>query len=45
MSSRNFAFATVYSSTIARELIDLSYDHTATYLYDRFQKASNGIEF
>ena len=28
-----------------RELIDLAYDHTATYLYDRFQKASNGIEF
>jgi phosphatidylinositol 4-kinase len=28
-----------------RALVTLSYDHMNTYLYDRFQKASNGIEF
>ena len=26
-----------------RALIDLSHDHMNTFLYDRFQKASNGI--
>ena len=28
-----------------RQLVTLSHDHMNTYLYDRFQKYSNGIEF
>ena len=28
-----------------RKLVELSYDHMNTYLYDRFQKMSNGIAF